>query len=131
MKLESRLLCRKQYPLWEPSAQSDLCFQRKNISFGCLSPLITSSPNIQSTFQKEIYWVVRVCLYRRKFDSSKDLKFEFDFFPIQHFLDVNSSNTFWEFSENQIPVFTVTSNKQSQHLNSKMNEFARVWSNGK
>ena len=68
------------------------------------------SQNLITTLEKQLSWGVKACFHRKKFESSRDLKINFQILPIRLFLDLKAVTYFWKWKNNLLPAF------QEHHL---------------
>ena len=57
------------------------------------------------TLDRQLNWAVKASFFRKKFDSSRDLKLNHKILPIHYFLKLKRINYIWKIKTNQLPAF--------------------------
>ena len=61
--------------------------------------------NLVLTLDRQLNWAVKASFFRKKFDSSRDLKPKHKFLPMHYFLKLKQINYIWKIKTNQLPAF--------------------------
>ena len=61
--------------------------------------------NLILTLERQLNWAVKASFFRKKFDSSRDLKLKHKILPLHCFLNLKRLNYFWKIKANQLPAF--------------------------
>ena len=74
--------------------------------------------------QKQLSWAMKTCCDRRKFDSSSDLKLQYNVLPVSLYLDWKIVCHLWKIKHTPLPVYvkikyvnkTIDENKRTKKL---------------
>ena len=61
--------------------------------------------NLVLTLDRTLNWAVKASFFRKKFDSSRDLKLKHKILPMHNFLKLKRINYIWKIKTNQLPAF--------------------------
>ena len=61
--------------------------------------------NLVLTLDRQLNWAVKASFFRKKFDSSRDLKLKHKILPMHYFLKLKRINYIWKIKTNQLPAF--------------------------
>ena len=61
--------------------------------------------NLILTLDRQLNWAVKASFFRKKFDSSRDLKVKHKILPMHYFLKLKRINYIWKIKTNQLPAF--------------------------
>ena len=61
--------------------------------------------NLVLTLDRQLNWSVKASFFRKKFDSSRDLKLKHKILPMHYFLKLKRIDYIWKIKTNQLPAF--------------------------
>ena len=61
--------------------------------------------NLVLTLDRQLNWTVKASFFRKKFDSSRDLKIKHKNLPMHYFLKLKRINYIWKIKTNPLPAF--------------------------
>ena len=71
-----------------------------------LAILLSSlTSNLLKLLQKQLSWAIKTCCDRRKFDSSSDLKLQYNVLPVSLYLDWKIVCHLWKIKHTPLPVY--------------------------
>ena len=71
-----------------------------------LAILLSSlTSNLLKLLQKQLSWTIKTCCDRRKFDSSSDLKLQYNVLPVSLYLDWKIVCHLWKIKHTPLPVY--------------------------
>ena len=91
-----------------------------------LAILLSSlTSNLLILLQKQLRWAIKTCCDRRKFDSSSDLKLQYNVLPVSLYLNWKIVCHLWKIKHTPLPVYvknkyvnkTIDENKKKLHFN--------------
>ena len=75
------------------------------------------------TLDKKLNWAVKSSFFRKKFNSSRDLKLKQKILPMHYFLKLKRINYIWNIKTNQLPAFDESRGRE--HKTWKINKNQR------
>ena len=80
--------------------------------------------NLVLTLSRQLNWAVKASLFRKKFDSSRDLKLEHKILPMHYFSKLKRINYIWKIKTNQLPPFDKSRGRELKTR--KINKHERI-----